>query len=275
MTHEADLQEYKKIILNVLIKVDRICRANNLRYSLFYGTLLGAIRHHGFIPWDDDIDIIMPIEDYDKLANIISECDYGLNFIRPEENEDTCFPFGKVCDTSTRIIEGNLGQIEGYGAYIDIFPFFKIPPEKKWSRTAKWSTPRRFASYAKLKKIRKTTSLITNVGRTVEFIITRMMNPRKLALIPMRDGRKANTFVNENKTDYLYGVLFHASRFPKEIFDNQVEADFEGYPMMCTNNPDQNLTIFFGDYMKLPPEEQRVSHHNIICYVDDDAKLKL
>ena len=269
MKREVGLEEYKDIILYVLLKVDAICRENGLKYSLFYGTLLGAVRHKGYIPWDDDIDIIMPIEDFDKLADIIREKDYGLNFISPEDNEDTCFPFGKVCNTSTSIVETNLGEIKGYGAFIDIFPFYKVPVGKKWNNPAKYKLLRRLASYAKLKKYRKTGDFKKNMGRLLEFAISRILDPRRLALRIMRDGRKANNLVDTNKLDFFYGELYESVRFPKEIFENQQEVEFEGYSMFGTSNPHENLSLWFGDYMKLPPEEQRIPHHNIVCYIEE------
>ena len=112
---EMSTEEYKRVIFDVLLRVDRICRDNNIRYSLAYGTLIGAVRHHGFIPWDNDIDVIMPYEDYDKLALLInSGIDKTLHIIRIEERDDTCFPFGKICHSGTKLVEGNIQGLEDY-----------------------------------------------------------------------------------------------------------------------------------------------------------------
>ena len=100
-TKQLTMEEYKQVELGILIKIDKICREHNINYFLYAGTLLGAVRHQGFIPWDDDIDISMLREDYDKLAKIIQNGDYGINFIRIEENPDTIYPYGKICDTTT------------------------------------------------------------------------------------------------------------------------------------------------------------------------------
>lgn len=269
MKREVSLDEYKQLILGVLLKVDSICRENNLKYTLFYGTLLGAVRHEGFIPWDDDIDIAMPIEDYDKLAEIIHNGDYGINFIRPEENIDTCFAFGKVCDTRTIIYESNVADIVGYGAYIDIFPFVKIPFAHKWDNYKKWEIFRRLASYSHLKKYTKTKSFIKNIGRSLEFHLGKLLDGRKLALKSMRDEREANSYTNNNHIEYGYGVLWHPQRFPKDMFENQKEVKFEGYTVYGTSDDDSVLSTEFGDYMKLPPEDQRIPHHNILCYIEE------
>ena len=269
MKREVGLEEYKELILQVLLKVDRICRDNNLRYSLFYGTLLGAVRHHGYIPWDDDIDIAMPLEDYDELARIIQTGDYGINFIRPEESKDTCFAFGKVCDIRTVIHESNIEDIDGYGAYIDIFPFVKIPTEGKWNNYKKWKTYRRLTSYSKLKKYRRTESFVQNIGRFIEFTIGKFINPRSLALRSMKDQREANQFVIDNNADYGYGVIWHPKRFPKDMFDNQQEVMFEGHKLFGTSDYDTVLKTEFGDYMQLPPEDKRIPHHYIQCVIDE------
>ena len=110
---ELTLDEYKKVLLSILVKIDEICRRNNLTYCLQAGTLLGAVRHKGFIPWDDDVDIMMPYEDYDKLSSILNTGNYDINMIRIEENKDTCYPFGKVCAKNTILQEGNLQPIKG------------------------------------------------------------------------------------------------------------------------------------------------------------------
>lgn len=269
MKREIGLEEYKSVILNVLLKVDEICKEHNLRYSLFYGTLLGAVRHQGYIPWDDDIDIAMPIEDYDRLASIIQKGNYGLYFIRPEESKDTCFAFGKICDTRTTIHESSVDDIKGYGAYIDVYPFVKIPVNGKWDNYKKWKTYRRLASYSKLKKYKRTNSGIQNLGRFIEFSIGKVINPRKLALKSAMAQREANQFVVDNNVDYNYGVIWHPKRFPKDMFDNQQVVMFEGHELCGTSDYDTVLKIEFGDYMKLPPEEKRIPHHYIQCIIDD------
>ena len=130
------LDEYKAVVRDVLFKIDDICRENGLTYFLDSGTLLGAVRHKGFIPWDDDIDIAMFREDYNRLADIIQNGHYGLNFLRIEECPDTIYPYGKICDTSTTLVEKNFRTPEGYGAFVDVSPSITrltIPMHKRGS----------------------------------------------------------------------------------------------------------------------------------------------
>ena len=161
---ELTIDEYKKVLLDVLIQVDKICEEHQLKYAIAYGTLLGAVRHHGYIPWDDDVDIIMPRDDYDKLAHILNTENRAINFIRIEENKDTCFPFGKICAKNTTIKETNLLPIKGYGAYIDVFPMCRLPITGRWLDYKKWHKYVRLASYSKLGKIRKGSNPIITIA---------------------------------------------------------------------------------------------------------------
>ena len=119
--------EYRKITLEVLKEIDKICEENQLYYSLGFGSLIGAIRHQGFIPWDDDIDIVMPREDYNKLEKIINENEYNINFITLKTNSSTIFSYGKICMKGTKVIEANYRSVEGYGAFVDVFPIDNAP----------------------------------------------------------------------------------------------------------------------------------------------------
>ena len=125
------LDEYKAVVRDVLFKIDDICRQNGLTYYLHAGTLLGAVRHKGYIPWDDDVDIAMYRPDYDRLAQIIGGGCSGLNFLRIEETPDTIYAYGKVCDTSTRLLEKNFRVPEGYGAFVDVFPLDYAPDDPR------------------------------------------------------------------------------------------------------------------------------------------------
>ena len=265
---EITAKEYKDIILDVLIRVDKICREHDLKYSLAYGSLLGAIRHSGFIPWDNDIDIIMPFEDYDKLAALInSGIDKCINIIRIEEREDTCFPFGKVCNTRTRLMEGNITELEGYGAYIDIFPMGYIPDNfKEGTKWKRYFLYQRLASYSKSNNYNKTHSLLKNIGRRVELVAAHLVGTKKLVHKVCDDARKFNT----TKTNTI-GILFDKPSYSADLFDNQVEVSFEGHTFFGTKDPDDFLHKNYGDYMTPPPiESQRFSHVLKCFFIEEE-----
>lgn len=125
---KIEIEEYKERVLEVLVKIDKICRANEFTYMLFYGTLLGAVRHKGFIPWDDDIDIVMPRDDYYKLGKyIVEHPELELNYIDVSNRDDTFYYCAKVCDAKTVVNESRYRHINGYGAFVDVFPFDYLP----------------------------------------------------------------------------------------------------------------------------------------------------
>lgn len=256
------VEEYKQVELGILVKIDEICRKNGINYFLFGGTLLGAVRHKGFIPWDDDIDISMLREDYDKLAHIIQNKDYGLNFLRIEENPDTIYPYGKICDTSTEIEEINFKKVKGYGVFVDVFPFDFLPEneheraklKRKYFRMYQMLTHSSRTGYV------KTQSLITNIKRGSAFYLAKLLNTNHLIMKMNSDFIK----LNEQKSS-LVGLAW-AFAWLLEDYKNPSEVTFEGYSFLAPKNPERVLKTHFGDYMKLPPEKERVLKHTLACY---------
>ena len=256
------VDEYKQVELNILVKVDQICREHQINYFLFAGTLIGAVRHKGFIPWDDDIDISMLRADYDKLAQIIQSGDYGLNFIRIEENPDTIYPYGKICDASTEIVENNFKSVNGYGVFIDVFPFDYLPEDAKARAKLKKKYFRMYQvlTHSSRTGYVKTNSAITNFKRFAALHLAKLLNTERLV-------RKMNSdFVAlNNKKSSLVGLAW-AFAWPLEDYMSPSEVTFEGHTFLAPKNPDRVLKIHFGDYMKLPPEQDRILKHTLECY---------
>lgn len=261
-TKQLTMEEYKQVELGILIKIDKICREHNINYFLYAGTLLGAVRHQGFIPWDDDIDISMLREDYDKLAKIIQNGDYGINFIRIEENPDTIYPYGKICDTTTTIEEKNFKEVAGYGVFVDVFPFDYLPEdEQERARLKKkYFNMYRLLTHSARTGYVKTDSAVTNFERGVAFHLAKLVNTNRLIT------KMNSDFVNLNKkkSDHVGLPWYWAQRL--EDYQSTSEVIFEGHSFLAPKDPDRVLTTDFGEYMKLPPESERVPKHTLICY---------
>ena len=261
-----DVDEYKKVSLEILVKIDKICRENGIKYFLFAGTLLGAVRHKGYIPWDDDIDICLMREDYDRLAKIIQNGDYPLSFIRVEERPDTIHPYGKICDVNTKLIEKNFKQMEGYGAFVDVFPLDYLPESdaKTEKLLKKYFRQLRILTHSARTSYEKTESTVLNIKRALAFHLTRLVSTRRLVK-KINDNAKA---LNKQKTNRV-GYLCCRTASLLEDYSETSEVEFEGYKFYAPKDPDRVLKAHFGDYMKLPPEDQRIPNHQLECYFID------
>lgn len=259
---KIDMSEYKKIVLDILVRVDRICRDNDIDYMIFYGTLLGAVRHKGFIPWDDDIDIVVKREDYSKLMRLVNDSEFDLRFICTATQKDTIFPFGKICDTRTVMYEQRFKPIENYGAFIDVFPLDYLPvdEQKRAAIVKKGRMVQKMIVHSARTGYMKTGSFVTNMKRKAAMTFCGMLNTYKLVK-KLESEEWAQT---SGKTNYL-GLSWDCS-FEADDLDGVSEVEFEGHKFLAPRDPDKILTSLYGDYMKLPPEAEQISNHDLECY---------
>lgn len=263
---ELSGEEYKQIVIEILDRIDNICKKHRIGYSLAYGTLLGAIRHNGFIPWDDDADILMMREEYDKLREIINSGDYGLKFIDYKSDSDTIYPFGKICDLRTHVQEQNFIHVKDYGAFVDVFPLDYLP-EDETKRTAYCRKYRRMEliiTHATRTGFVKSNSIIENIKKTLAFHMCHFINYQKMI------KRMQDAFISNNKhPTSIVGVPWCRGgiSFPVEYFTNLQTHLFEGREFLIPVKYDNILKTQYGDYMKLPPEKDQVNPHNLICQI--------
>lgn len=266
---EITLDEIKEIQLNILKHVDSFCHENNIRYYLAGGTLLGAIRHKGFIPWDDDIDIIMPRPDYIRFIKIYMEQiegNYKLSSIY--NNKHHLYTFAKIFDNRTLKIEDGIdygnNNIDGIG--IDIFPMDGLPEHIDISNKFFEQQRKYFRYYSlsvsKLPKCGELRNIIKLIATPLlKFIgknrIIKFINERS-----MKYNFKTSKYVAVSVVPY-YG---NKERVVKSNFIQQIKVEFEGYFFDAPFGYDEYLTNHYGDYLKLPPEEKRVSHHKYKAY---------
>ncbi len=261
MSEKLTVREIQQDVLLILECFDRFCQDNNLRYSLAYGTLIGAVRHKGFIPWDDDIDVLMPREDYEKMLQI------GYDDGRFElKNYNLCnnyyYAFAKMYDKKTIVIDKSRVE-KDLGLYIDIFPMDFFCGDVKQVR-----------AYGR--KGMKMQFLARSIGVKPfsyfrpRYIIRSLIG---VALFPFRNRifYKLNSLgCSEEDADYCAFVI-HNDSFP-EIFDssiwnNLINMNFEGHSFPVFSDYDKFLTMVYGDYMTPPPKEYQVSVHGIEAYM--------
>ena len=261
--------EQKEILFEMLKYVDEICKKNNIKYFLSGGTLIGAIRHKGFIPWDDDIDICVPYNDYRKLITILKQ-DNKYNVHNLYDDEDYYYFFTKLTDKRTILIEDNYNRIKDMGVFLDIFPFFHLPDSieeyKKLYKKIKKLEKQYFRFYGYEKYYynkSKIKSIIKAIIFFPQFLLKRKYKKNRQILL---DLIEKNDIVQSNYIGNSIPPNSYILRFTKEIFAEMVDAEFEGIKVCVPAGYKEYLTQIYGDYMQLPPENQRVTQHHFKAY---------
>ncbi|WP_150269424.1 LicD family protein [Paenibacillus tepidiphilus] len=254
-----ELEEMKKIELSILKHVHNFCELHDLKYFLAGGTLLGAVRHEGFIPWDDDIDIIMPRSDYMKFLQL-SKGGIGdqLEVLSMYNSKEYMYSFAKVIDNRTELIENDISN-KSIGVYIDVFPMDGLP-----------STIKDSDKFFKKMKIYQNIRLliIHNYKKDSKKMPLKILS--KFFLITMgyewilkKIDRFSSKYIYEDSDFVAVSVAGYGrkerieKKYCTELKKMRFEDDFFYVPVYY----EKYLKNLYGDYMKLPPENNRVSHH--------------
>lgn len=258
MKREIGIDELKKIQIAVLDTVVSYCTEHNLRYYLGYGTLLGAIRHKGYIPWDDDIDIVMPRPDYEKL---LANFDNEKSSYKIKAYQSYC----KAYDGRTIFIEEVKEKFE-IGINIDIFPLDGMPDSVEECNSLLKKTILLYKLYS-LKIMQWRT------GRRLYKNLFLMMTRIPLAfcskeMLINKIVRLSKQYDYEKSKNVAMGVASYGVNecMDKRIFEGAATAFFEGKEYVIPQGYKEYLTNIYGDYMQLPPLDQQVSHHSFKAY---------
>lgn len=260
---DLSLREAQMLMVEILDEVDKLCEKHNLRYFLDAGTLIGAVRHKGFIPWDDDVDIGMPREDYDKFLKIAQKELPDYLFLQTFETDKyyDVYPVPcKVRYNGTMFLEEHAKENHKMhnGVYIDVFPYDSLPKSNtvyKIQRTLSYNI---LKSFKRLRDIPETLNFKNKITFSFYKIVTK--------IFPSKRRRKFFDFLikwNDPNSEYMgYGVDTFWSEYvyKKSDYFDLIKLPFEGKEFYAPKNYDAVLTQLYGDYMTMPKEEDRVWH---------------
>lgn len=264
MSDLLDINDVRKRQIDILDFVDKTLKKHNICYWLDAGTLLGCVRHKGYIPWDDDIDICMRRNDYERIADIINSEDSPYKVLNMHNTKGYYYLFAKVVDTHTHIIEKGIPEIPEMGIYIDVFPLDNLPKDKKTcSRIInKVFRYRSIVYYSLLNKNQiKAAKIITKIKCLISIIYGKDRALSKANNICL----KVNSIYNENLAD-IVGAAGKGHIVPASYFKDTINGLFEGREYYIPKKYHEYLSVVYGDYMSLPPKEKQVLTHDFKAY---------
>lgn len=259
-------KDFKTILLKTFEDFIKLCKEHNLKYFAAYGTVLGAVRHHGFIPWDDDIDVFMPRKDYDRLLSIRNQLDDKYEIVNIE-NENYYQYFAKFVNKQTTLIETS--EIRYVcGIYVDIFPLDEW--DESFINSEKVNESFSNAYFKYFKSIRRhSISALYDAIRECNWVLTiktltNILYYNFFKTKSLRTLKRCTEKFKSVKGDYWcrYSPALPNPKYKKDIFGNGKEMVFEHLNIIVPDDYDTYLRTEYGNYMEFPPVEKRNSGHH-------------
>lgn len=266
---DFDLKRLQNEQLNMLHELDRICKKHDIKYMLFAGSALGAVRHSGFIPWDDDLDVIMLRKDYDKFLSVAQdEFADGVYHMQKEYSEHWMGCFSKIRKNGTAFMEKVVPKDEKQhqGIYIDIFPCDNLAKGKLAAKLQFYS------SKIVIAKCLSKKGYLTNSKLKKAFMFfTR--------LLPFRFFLKKALRRKDDRSERVHSFFAASSKFEKSVYERKWFEEtelrrFEDGEYPVSKHYDKLLTVLYGDYMQIPPPEDRVCKEHAILIDFDNSYEK-
>lgn len=262
MKNEIGLEELREIQLDILSAIHQFCEKEGLRYSLGGGTLLGAIRHKGYIPWDDDIDIMLPRPDYDRF---VTEFDGKYSYYKVQHcGNDETYPkvFGKVFDQRTLLVEFNTRA----GISVDVFPVDGLPSEDEMTIYMEEYKALRDA-VIRTSQFYKMVKPQYRLYRYVRYVFNKLRMPKHSeAISDLHDFLIRYPFETSSCAGAITGAYAEKEWMDSSVFKSYIDVCFEKRTYKSIAQYDAYLAKHYGDYLKLPPLDKQKSHHTFKAY---------
>ena len=268
MSVKEEMQKLHSCHLILAEEIKRICDKHNIRYFIVAGTLLGAIRHGGFIPWDDDMDIAMLRPDYERFIEVakteLSEKFFLQSF---ETDESYAMPFAKLMLNGTVLMERNTSKNTTHkGIYVDIFPFDNVPDDaalqKKHNR--KLYFQRRILLAKQNYLIAEKGQLVKRFVYFVLKVLSFFSTKKALQNALLKEMNRYNNITTKRICLFGGAYGYFKESVEREWFSEAAEIKFEDTVLSAPKGYEEYLKYFYGDYMKLPPEDKRYNRHNVL-----------
>lgn len=265
------LKEIQLIELDILDFIDQVCGQYGLRYFLAGGTLLGAVRHKGFIPWDNDMDISMPRKDYDIFTEKFNEYAYqnGMPYevLKITNSGHYCCPFIKVVDKRTILQDGEHQKFKGrdMGVFVDIFPIDGL------ASNSEKEVERMLSARNKCINLSLSFAEFTNLNfkETIKLSLYKMrysLKNREALLNKFQNEMRQNDFDRSPYIMSTFGLRGKKEVMEQSLFSKSITLEFENKSYPAPIGYREYLTQMYGDYMMLPPVEKRVVPHDFEGY---------
>ncbi len=269
---QLTLRELQQFSLGILKDVAGFCESNGIRYSLGYGTLLGAVRHKGFIPWDDDVDIMMPREDYERFRATYRSDRYS--FIDSRNTPDCYIAFGRVCDTEKTLASSSIPWVMcDVGVWIDIFPIDRVPDDKETFDRIYDSLLLLMKFNVGIRRVHTISSSRFPIRKRLKIWTLKRTHPRLIKRDPADIVKDMNTLISlvSPKESRHWSQLTCPELGANEFFEEDeineyVKLEFEGCEFLVWKGYDKILRDSYGDFMQLPPKNKRKPLQNYISF---------
>lgn len=261
MKKKLNDEEIRDRLLALMDRFDEICKENSLSYSLYAGTLLGAARHEGFIPWDDDVDVTMPWDDYKKLQALSKEINSdSFKIMSSEIDDDYNYPFLKFVDGTTYAKFKKI--YDKGGAFLDVFPMNHVPDDLNYRKYV----------YKSLDDLHDKVALgCSKFGKNIVLNLEKIYFRRHRKKYRDDMIKLLDEMESKSKNSEEVGIILWSRNKYKETFKaddvlNLTKLNFEGRKYSCFVSYKEILTNLYGEWTKLPPKNKRIPKHNFSLY---------